>query len=151
MYLRGSTSRSSRVRKFTFNSSAGFFFLMIPMLELKQINLQHSKSASFELNKLLASMHTDIYLIQEPYLSDGLVSGLKTNNGSLFYKDSVNNTRACIYISYNINASLIPEVSTNDRAAVIIRIKPYTELVLASVNLPHMTRYLLHHRRIYPT
>ena len=105
-------------------------------LKFIQINLQHSKAATALLSRQHAVGHSDISLIQEPWLNRGLVKGLGSG-GRLFYS-SENNPRACILVAKHVKAALTSFCS-RDIVAVQVQYKQREinkEIVVCSAYFP---------------
>ena len=91
-------------------------------LGLAQINLQHSKVASANLRRLLANMHTKIFLIQEPYFFKE-IRGLDNEWGFTYYLRNGCKSRACIYIRKDVNAMMLPQFCSNDMIVVQVNVR----------------------------
>ena len=89
-------------------------------LGLAKINLQHSKVAFANLRRLLATMHTKIFLIQEPYYHLG-IKGLDTSWGYIHSVNGSNRSRACVYSRKDLNAMMLPQFSNEDMVSVQIK------------------------------
>ena len=78
-----------------------------------QINLQHSKSATYNLMKVIDTEETDLILIQEPYEYQNRPAG--TENRYRTYTAGTGKHRAAIIIrNCNIDAILITKISDED-------------------------------------
>ncbi|MCP3661285.1 MAG: hypothetical protein GY696_02130 [Gammaproteobacteria bacterium] len=109
-------------------------------LEVTQINLHHSKGASGVLVHLLAGVQTSVALIQEPWIVYNKVSGLRLAGGTLHWDTTCLSPRACIATSRNLDASLLPQLSSRDTVAVRIECSVagvQRSIVFASVYLPY--------------
>ena len=85
-----------------------------------QINLQHSRMATDNLTNLIEQDSSDIILIQEPYLYNNRMAGLR--NSSRSYICSAGTSRAAILITNNkTDAVLIKQLSNSD--SVLIELK----------------------------
>ncbi|KOC70414.1 hypothetical protein WH47_02917 [Habropoda laboriosa] len=108
-------------------------------IQITQINLHHSKSASANLAKNMAAMHTGIALIQEPWLVNNAIRGL-SGCGNISYTRSKEKPRTCILVK-GLSAILLPQVSCGN--VTVIRLKlnlndgGTLEFLLGSVYMPY--------------
>lgn len=109
-------------------------------LRFTQINLQHCAAASAVISRQLSKLHTDILLIQEPWVYKSQIKGIDNRIGTAYYCTNVQRPRACVYVAKHINAVIVPNFCFRDLVAVLIR---YTiggverEVVACSVYLPY--------------
>ncbi len=91
-------------------------------LEVIQINLQHSRSASAILCRCLAKLQTSgvpvIALIQEPWIYKNQVKGLSSLGGQILRGAPRARVRACIYVSKGLDMVFLPHLSSSDISAV---------------------------------
>ena len=97
--------------------------MQVPInLEVIQINLQHSRSASAILCRCLAKLQTSgvpvIALIQEPWIYKNQVRGLSSLGGQTLRGAPRERVRACIYISKGLDVVFLPHLSSSDVCAV---------------------------------
>lgn len=107
-------------------------------LQILQINLQHSTSATSLIGRQMAMGHTDITLIQEPWVHRGNVKGL--DGAGIIYCCPNTNPRACICVSKQLNAQLIPEFCFRDLVAIrtcLVKDGRKMNLVVCSAYLPY--------------
>ncbi|XP_020297157.1 uncharacterized protein LOC109861770 [Pseudomyrmex gracilis] len=90
-------------------------------IQMIQINLHHSKSASAILARSMAVMHTSIALIQEPWIVKGAVKGL-SGCSCLYKAHSDNRVRSCILVK-GLNAIFLPQLSSEDLTVINVRVK----------------------------
>jgi hypothetical protein len=107
-----------------------------------QINLHHCKEATSVLRRSLDSMQTNIALIQEPHFFKGKVIGLGSSGTlhCIFSEQLV--TRACIYTSKFVNATLLRQFSNTDFVAILIRYRRAgveCSFICCSAYLPYET------------
>jgi hypothetical protein len=96
---------------------------MTSTLKFTQINLQHSKVASLSLRRYIDVLHTStIALIQEPYYFKG-IKGLCRKSGRVFSAIDDGRSRACIYVTNDIDATYFPQFSTSDFVAILLKYK----------------------------
>lgn len=106
---------------------------------LTQINLQHCKEATALISRSLAMTHTQISLIQEPYVRNGKVKELDSNECKLFVDNRWRNPRACIAIIKSLEAILLPKFCNRDLAVIQMEIKlnqANTTIIVASAYFP---------------
>ena len=95
-----------------------------------QINLQHSRTATDNLMKLVEKEKTDIIFIQEPYLNKHKMTGITRSFRS--YLSPADNSRAAIVITNKeIDAVLITQISNSDIVLLEIAYKK-TKAFIAS-------------------
>ena len=113
---------------------------MVPSnLEVIQINLQHCKEATAILGHCLTMLHTVIALVQEPWIYLNQVRGLGFVKGNLFVDTTNPTPRACILVTKDVNATLLPEFTNRDLVAVEVKHQVggvAQRVVFASVYLP---------------
>ena len=108
-------------------------------LGLAQINLQHSKVASANIRRLLADMHTKIFLIQEPYFFKE-IRGLDNDWGFTYYLKNGYKSRACVYIRKDVDAMMLPQFCSNDMVVVQVNVRRglrIIKLLCCSLYLPY--------------
>ncbi|XP_048511939.1 uncharacterized protein LOC125501084 [Athalia rosae] len=91
-------------------------------INFAQINLQHCKAASAIHSRDLAVEHTDISLIQEPWVYKGLVRGLESRNGAILCKiggPDDPGPRAAIYINSRHQALKLNQFCYRDLVAAL--------------------------------
>lgn len=107
-------------------------------LKIAQINLQHCIKATHNYCRDLKMMHTDISLIQEPWIRGSRVHGFGQLHNRLFYNRSGGRPRAAIHVSQNHNAMILNQFSTDD--LVVVRICRNSleggDFIVASAYLP---------------
>lgn len=113
------------------------------MEELKciQINLQHSKSATAALHKLLSNSKYDIAFVQEPYTYKNEVCGLNLCNSHVFRIQPCPDgpVRALAVVKKNLNCWLVNQLSSRDVTAVASRVtlnNKVCTVLLVSLYLP---------------
>lgn len=124
-----------------------------------QANLHHSTTATAQMRKWLEVNATAIALIQEPWVRNGAICGLRNAGGKLIAHTGPENTRACIYITKNIHAQSLTSFCSRDLCAIKLhRAQDHSlpEMVIASAYMPEadappphdMTRLISILRRI---
>jgi hypothetical protein len=111
--------------------------------DLIQINLQHGRGATGVLSRCLATLHTTIALIQEPWLHVNQIRGLGSLKGTILQGASNQAPRACIYVPKGLDAIRLPQLCSRDAVAAEFgfrRAGNRQRLILASVFLPHDSR-----------
>ncbi|XP_048514354.1 uncharacterized protein LOC125501755 [Athalia rosae] len=113
-------------------------------INVAQINSQHCKAASAVHSRDLAVEHTDISLIQEPWVFKGLVTGLESRNGAILCRiggPDDPGPRAAIYINSRHQALKLNQFCNRDLVAALVRLKlargGTTDMVVASAYLPY--------------
>ncbi len=114
-------------------------------LQITQINLQRSYSASALLCKGLADLHTNpriagsIALVYEPWTIKNRVGGLLSSEFKVFSKLTDSRTRACIVVSRGLNVIPLYHLCTRDLTAIEVKISRRNRaqtIVFASIYLP---------------
>ena len=108
----------------------------IPIL---QANLQHSKTASGVLQRILTEGKIKIALIQEPWAFQGRVRGLNVAMGKLLFCTTVERPRTCIYVN-GLNAVHLSEFTTRDQTAALLTLgggEDGRRVVICSSYLPY--------------
>lgn len=103
------------------------------MIEVIQINLHRSETATNALMDIINKGKTHIALIQEPWTIRNKVTGLNHVNYQLFYANTGSRPRTCIICHKNLCYLLSPELSTSD--ATVLK-QGNGNVYLASVYLP---------------
>lgn len=109
-------------------------------ISFTQINLHHCKGATDLLSCSLSKKQTMIALIQEPYVYQGKIRGLDIKGYLTIQSNNSRIPRACIIISNELKASLLPQFITDDLVAMILNIKEagtITKIAVASAYLPY--------------
>jgi len=115
-------------------------------IRVAQINIQHKRTATINLCRLIQNGAAVIALVQEPYFRKGefYKGNLLNPNFVVFNKHGATNyrlmPRACILVNTAINASLISEITTRDICAVLIDMSDDNtnkKYVYCSAYLPH--------------
>lgn len=109
-------------------------------IKVGQLNLHHCREASALLCKRLAGGDLDLALIQEPWIHDGSIMGLKVKGYNLFYDTLCNRPRACIIAKSGLNAINLVNYLDGDLVAVSINHIVNgcrTDFVFVSAYLPY--------------
>lgn len=107
------------------------------MLEIVQINLQHSKVATASLVDLVARRKPVLVLIQEPWLNGkGVIQGLKIKGYVLCQKRSVERVRSCILIRKEFHFSFLDEFSDGDCTTITMCNKGGKKTCICSAYFP---------------
>ena len=110
-------------------------------VDILQINLHHSKSASVVLTRCMTVRHTRpaIELVQEPWLVRNVIKGLSVTGRVCASGEHVGQ-RACVVVK-GLEATLTQEFSTRDLAVVRIRgkggVNRGKEFIVASAYCAH--------------
>lgn len=108
-------------------------------LKVTQINLQHCKAATHLLCSRIQKLHTDICLIQEPYLYGNTIRLITNVNGNVYVRP-ITRPRTCIYVPKDIEANLITEYSSDDCTVVKVKVTQdlsKVEILMVSAYLPY--------------
>lgn len=113
-------------------------------INVKQINLQHCKSAtslmSEHLNVMQTKKQSTIALVQEPWVIRKVIHGFDEYKVDLFYKRGSNAVpRACVVTTKDLNATLLPQFSSGDVTTVAINVqngKMTTKILFCSAYMP---------------
>ena len=89
-----------------------------------QINLQHSRSATYSLMKVIDTDETDIVLVQEPYVYQNKIIGI--DKSYRIFSAGQGRPRVAIIIPNKMDAMLINRVSNEDTVLLEIKQKPDT-------------------------
>jgi ribonuclease HI len=92
-------------------------------LEFLQLNMHHCKSAALNLRQTFDVGCTDIAMIQEPYSYKNHIKGLNSKVGSILVGTRTGKPRACMFVSNDIQASILQEFSDPDQVTVRITYK----------------------------
>lgn len=111
-------------------------------MRVLQINLHHSKTASANLLIHLAKGGEDVVLIQEPWVLDNRICGIRTSNYSLFYRADEGRPRSCILVKKTYNAFFMSNFSDEDTVVVSVE--------LQSGSLWLISAYMAHDSEIPP-
>lgn len=106
-------------------------------LEVVQINLHHSTSASLDLIKYIADNEVDVALIQEPWLVKGRVKGLGMDGYRLYTPQTQGKVRTCIVARKNINIFPLTSYSNGDLTTVVCEHRRKPSLLLTSAYFPY--------------
>lgn len=112
---------------------------MAGTIRVLQANLHHAKGASDTFCNRFAQQQLTLGLIQEPWVSGGIIRGLHLKSCKLIYDRREKVPRTAIFVSANINVLPIPEFITKDLVAVILEIptgRGVQETVCASAYFP---------------
>ena len=100
------------------------------LIRIMQINLQHSRTATDNLMKLTQQDLTDILLVQEPYLIQNKLVGIKRSYRT--YTPNEDKSRAAIIIANdNIDALLIKQLCDRDTMVIEVRHKNLRIIVVS--------------------
>ena len=106
-------------------------------MNVLQINLHKSKVASANLLVHLAKGGADVVLIQEPWISDNRICGIRTADYNLLYKAGEGKPRSCVLIKKIYNAYLLTNFSDRDTTAVCLETGRGSNLWLVAAYMPH--------------
>ncbi len=87
-------------------------------IQVIQINLHRSETATIALMDLIRKGKIHIALIQEPWTTNHRVNGLSHINYQLFYAQSGRRPRTCMLCHKNLSFFFSPELSTPDATVV---------------------------------
>jgi len=94
-----------------------------------QINLQHSRSATYNLMAIIETEEPDLLLIQEPYEYQNKSTGMEKKN-RVFTAGTGKHRAAIIVVNNKINAILIAQLSDED--AVVLEIVHRKQIFFAA-------------------
>lgn len=115
-------------------------------LNVKQLNMQHSKRATNLLSGFLQQQQTSnqktIFLIQEPYIdyNSNKIKGLQSQHYNLFHGQTLDKKRTCIVASRELAITLLPQYSDGDLTSVLLSTGKHgqnEEIILCSGYMPH--------------
>lgn len=127
-------------------------------IDVKQINLHHSKSATSLICNHMNAMHTKktqnlVVLIQEPWIKKNdkksksnkkYIQGFDENAVDLFYnKDNNDIPRTCIVTTKGLKATMLPQFSSRDITTIVVNVQNGNnneELLFSSVYMPYEER-----------
>ncbi|XP_054734098.1 uncharacterized protein LOC129241665 isoform X3 [Anastrepha obliqua] len=87
-------------------------------MHLLQINLHHCKEACLALLERLAEDQPDVVLIQEPWVRNGEICGLRTSGYKVYKTNGEGTKRACIMAKAHLNIFMIQNFSNADTTTV---------------------------------
>ncbi|XP_035211772.1 uncharacterized protein LOC118185914, partial [Stegodyphus dumicola] len=91
------------------------------MVKVSQLNLQHSKAASYNLAAQLGKQGTFVALIQEPRVYKGKTLGRPMNSHFSSSEGPNKRPRISIYISKNIKAMKLSQFTSEDLTAILTK------------------------------
>ena len=103
-------------------------------LQFLQQNAQHSRLAT-ETIKLKLQSASDIAIVQEPWINNNKIMGYGPN--LCVFRSEDPNPRACIVIKKEINAWLLPHLSSRDCCVVEINLERCRNIIAVSLYMPH--------------
>lgn len=115
-------------------------------VRIAQINLQHKRTATINLCRLMQNGKAQVALVQEPYFRKGnfYLGNLVNPVFATFSKNGMDNSRimprACVLVNSAIVATLISDLTTRDVCVVTIDVNVGSlnrKYVYCSVYLPH--------------
>ena len=109
------------------------------VLNFLQCNIHHAKVASQLLKAKITSGQCDIALIQEPWIANNSVQGLKVHEGRLYVSDH-ERPRACIFVTDRVESIPLLQYTSQDCAVVQLRItrnKKRHDFILISAYFPY--------------
>lgn len=108
-------------------------------LKMAQIDLQHSKKATYTYCRDLRMSDTHISLLQEPWIRGNEIHGFGQLNNRLFYYRTGIRPRAAIHVSPNLHAMFLNQLSNDDLAVVRICRKAQEggDFIVVSAYLPY--------------
>lgn len=119
---------------------------VVATVRIAQINLQHKRTATINLCRLIQNGTAQVTLVQEPYFRKGnfYLGNLVNPVFATFSKNEMANSRvmprACVLVNNAIVATLISELTTRDVCAITIDVSVGNlnrKYVYCSVYLPH--------------
>lgn len=106
-------------------------------LRYVQINLKHSSEASDNLIIFLIKNNIDIAFIQEPWVKNQKIYGLRHSEFNIFFKVGGNGgTRACILARKKLTIHLMPNLSDGDTTVTKLE-NGGKSIMLISAYMPH--------------
>lgn len=103
------------------------------------MNLQHCKSASSEINSRSTRNVFQIGLIQEPWINNKTIQGIKNKHNTIIYNLTTARARAAIILDRTIKCLPLTDFITDDCVAVLIEAQRgliKEDLVIASIYFP---------------
>ena len=118
---------------------------------LHQINLQHSKKASLELNIQFSKLDNFLILSQEPYQYENRIKCLPNNTNILYNNPNNLKPRTCIIAHRNMKTFLLPQLSDQDTTVCSWELPPPNSslkqvIIISSywdINLPSIPQSLI--------
>lgn len=108
-------------------------------LSFYQINAQHSKSATIEINNLIIKSEQFIVLVQEPYILINQIKMLNKHKFNIYSYIGSDKIRTCILTSKNCEVFILRHLCSGDLTVVSLRLALQgciRTLVVASCYLP---------------
>lgn len=108
-------------------------------LKFAQINLLHCKRATYTYCRGLKMEHTNISLIQEPWVRGNKIHGFGQLHNRLFYCKTGKKPRTAIHVSQDVNAMILNQFTDDD--IVVVRVcreaKDGGDFLVLSVYMPY--------------
>jgi ribonuclease HI len=105
-----------------------------------QINLQHSKAATAELERRLCGSRYGVVLVQEPYLIKNVISGITNKNYDVIHLASGDKQRTCLVIRRGLKFNLLGKFCSGDLTSAIVAFEEIggneVEIVISSAYFP---------------
>lgn len=109
-------------------------------LKFTQINLQHCKAATANLCRDISVEHTNVVIIQEPWVNNSKIMGFGPYRNRVFSVDNGRRTRAAIYVAPTLQTMLMRQFSDED--TVVVRVVRDAaqggDLLIGSCYMPDM-------------
>ena len=112
---------------------------MASHIDFVQLNMQHSRQATDAFCRMFSKLQTSIALLQEPWVHGNCIRGITKGCGRLFVGSSETRPRTCLCVRGDIDAWLLPQVSSADVTAVRAELQLQEEkikVIIASLYLP---------------
>lgn len=109
-----------------------------PQMKVIQINLHHSRNATFNLISFISTNDICAALIQEPWLNGkNEISGLNLTNYKLYFLKSEIKKRSCILIKSCYKCFLLEGFCTGDITSVLLERSNSKPLCMVSAYFPY--------------
>ena len=101
------------------------------LIRILQLNMQHSRAATQNVNEIAIRNGIDILLLQEPYNFNNKICGL-SKHMQIFSKGEKKKRAAIIVTNKNYNVILLNQFSNEDMVAVIVQIRNIDILIISA-------------------
>jgi len=111
---------------------------LIGNIHFLQLNLQHSKTASAILQSQVAALECAVILVQELWMINNRVAGLRSKNVSIYCGTTCQKPRTCVLVK-GLSAYNMQQYGSNDVTTVDITYQHYgrtNSMFVASIYMP---------------
>ena len=110
------------------------------ILSFAQVNVQHCKAATIEVNNMTLGSNNFIIFVQEPYIKKNIVSNLDPRRFNVISHIGLEKVRTCILSSKNCNILPLRQFCKGDLTAALLKFNIQgneRKVIVASVYMPY--------------